>query len=111
LFNTLTSESGFVQKTGNSMGPGYGALAGGGTIHHSNELFEYGKPNTVECLCETICSLIVCADPANLNISFIDLLLDVADVLRAIIRERFRSEGNGWLVILEEVYRLCWSLL
>jgi hypothetical protein len=97
------------------MGPGYGALDGGGTIHHSNELFEYGKPNTVECLCETICSLIVCADPAKLDISFIDLLLDVApadvDVFRAIIRERSLSEGNGWLVILEEVYRLCWSLL
>jgi hypothetical protein len=106
----LPFEGGFVQKTGNLMGPGYGALDGGGTIHHFNELFKYGKLKMVKCLCEIICSLTVCADPANLGRSFIDLLLDSAlagvDVLRATIRERSLGEVNGWLVILKEVYRL-----
>jgi hypothetical protein len=63
-----------VASTHPLLGAGCGALDGAGAIHHSNELLEPGKLNTVECLCEAICSLVVCADPTNLNGAFVEVI-------------------------------------
>jgi hypothetical protein len=104
-----------ITSTHPHLGAGCGALDCAGAIYHSNELLESGKLDTVECLCETICSLVVCADPTNLNSTFVDLSLDVApanvDMLGAAIRERPLGEVNSWLVVLKELHRLSWSLV
>ena len=54
------------------------AVDSAGAINHINELPEHSKLDTVKCLCETVCSLIVSTDPADLDRPFVDLLLDVA---------------------------------
>jgi hypothetical protein len=47
-------------------------------VNDANKLLECSKLDMVECLCETICSVIMSADPVKLDCPFVDLLLDVA---------------------------------